>query len=63
MSKGLIFTGFLCLLVLCLSAAAADSGQKLLGDESDGSRAHPTHLIPLFPENEDSEAGEKITPD
>ncbi len=72
MKKGLISTGFLSLLVLCLSAptvslaneaAGADSVQKLLGDESDGSRAHPAHLIPLFSENEDGEQGEKISPD
>jgi len=60
--KGLILTGFLCLLVLCLSAFA-DTEQKLLGDESDGSRALPIHLIPLFYENEDGEKGEKISPD
>lgn len=34
-----------------------------LGDESDGSRAHPTHLIPLIAENEDGEKGAQITPD
>ena len=44
-------------------AVGADTEQKLLGDESDGSQAHPAHLIPLFFENEDSEKGEKITPD
>jgi len=60
--KGLILTGFVCLLVMCLAAAAADTEQKLLGDESDGSRAHPIHLIPLFPENEDGERGGQITP-
>ncbi|MCH8118842.1 MAG: hypothetical protein IIC00_03830 [Planctomycetes bacterium] len=72
MRKGLILTGFLCLLVLCLSAptvcfaneaVGANTDQKLLGDESDGSRAHPIHLIPLFAENEDGEKGEKISPD
>ena len=72
MRKGLVLTGFLCLLALCLSAptvclaneaAEADTVQKLLGDESDGSRAHPIHLIPLFSENEDGEQGEKISPD
>ena len=72
MRKGLILTGFLCLLVLCLSAptvcfaneaVGADTDQKLLGDESDGSRALPIHLIPLFYENEDNEKGEKIVPD
>jgi hypothetical protein len=41
----------------------ANTDQKLLGDESDGSRAHPIHLIPLFFENEDGEKGEKISPD
>ncbi|MBA7640832.1 hypothetical protein ES703_48503 [subsurface metagenome] len=72
MRKGLISTGFLCLLVFCLSvptvcfaneAAEAETNQKLLGDESDGSRAHPIHLIPLFYENEDGEQGEKISHD
>ncbi len=72
MRKGLILTGFLCLLVLCLSAptvcfanetAEAETNQKLLGDESDGSRAPSIHLIPLFAENEDGEQGGKISPD
>jgi hypothetical protein len=70
--KGLILTGFMCLLVLCLSAltvcfenqaAGAETPGKLLGDESDGSRAHPTHLIPLVAENEDGEMGGEIYPD
>ncbi len=70
--KGLILTGFVCSLVLCLSAltfcfenqaAGAETPSKLLGDESDGSRAHPTHLIPLVAENEDGEQGGKIYPD
>jgi hypothetical protein len=70
--KGLILTGFLCLLVLCLSAltvcfenkaAGAEAPGKLLGDESDGSRAHPTHLIPLVAGNEDGELGGEIYPD
>ena len=72
MKKGLISTSFLCLLVLCLSAptvcfaneaAEVETNQKLLGDESDGSRAPSIHLIPLFTENEDGEQGGKITPD
>jgi hypothetical protein len=55
------------LLVLCLSAATvcfaneaaeADTVQKLLGDESDGSLAHPVHLIPLL-----TEEGDEIAPD
>ena len=62
MKKGLILTGFLCLLLLAFSAAV-DADQKKLGDESDGSRAHPTHLIPLFYENDNGEKGEKIAPD
>ena len=72
MKKGLILTGFVCLLVLCLSeltvcfeskAAGAETPGKLLGDESDGSRAHPTHLIPLVAGNEDGEQGGTIYPD
>lgn len=38
------------MLVLCFSVSAAETEQKLLGDESDGSRAHPTHRIPVFAE-------------
>ena len=65
MRKGLIATGVLLWLASC--AWAADTGQppnvfvggqKLLGDESDGSRAHPVHLIPLLDED-----GGKIAPD
>jgi len=72
LKKGLISTSFLCLLVLCLSAltvclaneaAGAVTDQRLLGDESDGSRAASIHLIPLFFENEDGEKGGKISPD
>ncbi len=57
MRKGLILKGFLCLQVLCLSAAAAETEQKLLGDESDGSRAHPIHRLGLLaePGEEDAE--------
>jgi hypothetical protein len=36
---------------------------KLPGDESDGSRATPIHLVPLYAENEDGEKGEQIKPD
>ena len=72
MRKGLILTGFLCLLVLCvfvptvcLANEAVETGvaKKLLGDESDGSRALSIHLIPLSAENEDGEKGGKISPD
>jgi len=60
----LILTGFLCSLVLCFSAAAAETEQKLLGDESDGSRAHPIHLIPLSAEpSEEGAEPIKIDPD
>jgi hypothetical protein len=45
------------LLVLCFSATAADTQIKLLGDESDGSLAHPVHLIPLV-----TEEGDEIGP-
>ncbi len=51
-------TAFLCLLALCHFAAAADTEQKLLGDESDGSMAHPVHQIPLV-----TEEGDQIGPD
>ena len=70
MSKGSILTGFLCLLVLSFFAAAAENElssvpeteQKFLGDESDGSRATPVHLIPLFPEDELGQKGGQIDP-
>ncbi len=51
------------MLVSGLFVAAAETEQKFLGDESDGSRATPIHLIPLYAENEDGEKGEKIQPD
>jgi len=53
----LIVTGILYWLVLALPTTA-DTDGKLLGDESDGSRAVPVHLIPLL-----DEEGEKISPD
>jgi len=55
--KGLILTIFLCLPALVVTAGA-DPEEKMLGDESDGSRAHPIHLIPLM-----TEEGDKIAPD
>ena len=58
MKNGLVLTAFLCLLALCLCATAADIEQKLLGDESDGSMAHPIHQIPLI-----AEEGDQIGPD
>ena len=66
MRRELILT-FVLLLTVFLAPAvgeeAAEGPGKLLGDESDGSRAHPTHVLPLFPENEDGDKGEQITPD
>lgn len=56
MGKGLIYTAILFHLTFVL-AAAADTDSKFLGDEGDGSRAVPVHLIPLI-----DEEGEKITP-
>jgi len=50
-------------LALCLPAAAAETGQKLLGDESDGSRALPIHRIELLAEpSEDGAEPIKIDP-
>ena len=57
MRKGLTVTGVLLWLVSTLYAAT-DANQVLLGDESDGSRANPVHLIPLLDED-----GGKIAPD
>jgi hypothetical protein len=58
LKNGLLLSAFLCLLLLCRFAAAADTEQKLLGDESDGSMAHPVHQIPLL-----TEEGDEIGPD
>ncbi|MBN1806908.1 MAG: hypothetical protein JW837_16795 [Sedimentisphaerales bacterium] len=68
MRSRFILTGLLCLLVLCLvclekEAFGAEVPGKLLGDESDGSRAQPTHLIPLIAGNEEAKKGGKISPD
>ena len=48
-------------LVMAQDAEEAPAGK--LGDASDGSRAHPTHLIPLFPANEDGEKGPQVDPE
>jgi len=48
--KGLVLESLLCVLVLCFSAGAEENEQKLLGDESDGSRAHPIHRLELYAE-------------
>ncbi|MDI6448814.1 hypothetical protein [Anaerobaca lacustris] len=50
-------------LTAVLAEELAEPHAGLIGDESDGSRAHPTHLIPLFAENEDGEKGGQITLD
>jgi len=60
--KGLI-AAFCLLLVLLASPALAQDDWKLLGDESDGSRAHFLHRIRLFYENEDDDRGARISPD
>ncbi len=62
MNKELIVT----VILICQALAwpvVADTDEKLLGDESDGSRAVSIHLIPLYPENEDGEKGFKIAGD
>jgi len=46
--KGQIPTSFLFLLTWCITAGAGDGDQKLLGDESDGGRAHPIHRLELL---------------
>ena len=62
MKKGLKVIGVLLYLSATLSVTA-EAGEKLLGDESDGSRAGSHHLIYLYPENEEGKKGNKITPD
>jgi len=62
LNKELIVT----VILICQALAwpvVADTDEKLLGDESDGSRAVSIHLIPLYPENEDGEKGFKIAGD
>ena len=59
LKRGWTFRGALCVLTLCLVAGAAENEPgKLLGDESDGSRAHPIHRIELLaePSEPDDEA-------
>ncbi|MEN6576607.1 MAG: hypothetical protein ABFD90_09710 [Phycisphaerales bacterium] len=43
-------------------ALAAEGAAKLLGDESDGSRAQPIHLIPLYSETDKGEKGPQVDP-
>lgn len=48
--------------VLSVPVLAAEKAAPLLGDESDGSRAQPIHLIPLFAETDKGEKGPRIDP-
>ncbi len=57
MKKGLLVIAVSCFLVSPLSVFA-DTDEKKIGDESDGSRATAVHLIELF-----DEEGGKISPD
>jgi hypothetical protein len=51
------------LLTSCLVAGAGQTEPKLLGDESDGSRAHPIHRIELLAEpSEEGEEALKVDP-
>ena len=47
----------LCLLILGIPCRAYGA-EKLLGDESDGSRAHPVHIIPLITEEDEEIAAD-----
>ena len=60
---GLILAVFTSTLRPGSAPAYAEEGRQLLGDRSDGSRAIPLHLIPLYAENKDAEMGEQIEPD
>jgi hypothetical protein len=61
--KLLILSGFLAFLALGFSAVAGDEVEKLLGDESDGSRAYPIHRIPVLAEpNEQSNPPRRVDP-
>ncbi|MHC4397047.1 MAG: cytochrome c3 family protein [Planctomycetota bacterium] len=63
MKKGLFVTAILCWVVL-LVGDAVDTSAKLLGDESDGSRAAPVHLLELFAEPLfEDEQSQQIAPD
>ena len=48
MSKRQTIIGLACLLVFVAATVCAGAEGKLLGDESDGSRAHPIHRIELL---------------
>jgi len=57
LKKGLVITAIFFLLGSGVTAAD-DTDEKLIGDESDGSRAVPVHVMDLF-----DEEGNKITPE
>lgn len=57
MKKALLLTVVLYSLIFVL-IGTAPAAEKLLGDEADGSRSVPVHLIPLL-----DEQGEKISPE
>lgn len=60
-----ILAAALALAVFGLSALAQEVRQApgpLLGDKSDGSRARPVHLIPLYAENEQANKGQPVGP-
>jgi hypothetical protein len=57
LKKPLLLTGVLYSLVFVF-IRTAPAAEKLLGDEADGSRAVPVHLVPLL-----DEQGDKINPD
>jgi len=53
----------ICITTWASAAVVARAEGKLLGDESDGSKAHSTHLIPLFYQTDDGKkSNEQIKP-
>jgi hypothetical protein len=54
MRKGFLYTA----IILCVASVSTATDPNFEGDNSDGSRAVPVHLIPLL-----DEEGDKITPD
>ena len=57
MKKGFLYASVVCLLIFVNYIAAAEN-ENFMGDESDGSRAVPVHVIELFTQD-----GDKIRPD
>ena len=60
MKKAIVVTVAFVLVVLAPAQAGVS---ELLGDRSDGSRATPLHLIPLFAENEQGKKGQRVKPE